>query len=306
MFTREQEIVGLVAACGQILGAALQTIQQIANALERSKKGFKTLDSVCTHIAITQHILEDIEKVNEAYNGAGVCAAVKMVREAAYNLKVAAEAFGSPSEGRFKTFLNELIRGEARLQRFDRLQVDLVLAQTTLITSLVANNHVRGKDKGKTYITIPILERVENLIGNDAKVNFPSRIFNLLKNHGEAIGDGIICKVKTRDLEMLMQDFLEEISNSGDMTVRVMNHNHVKDEGMMTADIGEPGGGIPQVSKVYAKFNVVSDNGFISAGPASFETVTGMKGVQSALKTLQGDKETAIKLLQSAIPGFNR
>ncbi|KAK1703433.1 uncharacterized protein BDZ83DRAFT_758892 [Colletotrichum acutatum] len=302
------EIVGLVVACVEVLEATFETVQRITTALERikerNKNGFKTLDSVCAQVAITKQILKNIVQVDEEHHTPLVYASVELVKQKACNLKAAAEEFGSPAENKFKAFLNELIRGDARLKTFDRMQVDLIMAQSTLITSLVAHNYVQGTTEGTVDINISIVERVNNFFKPDIEVNYARQILNLVGGHGEPIDDGIVCTVKAQDLEKLMQDVPQRLPGANGKIVRILNHNHVEDWGMVTVDIGSPGEGTPHVDSVTAEFNVVSGNGFCSAGPMSYNTASKTQALRASLKTVEGNQDAALKMLEATLPDF--
>lgn len=289
-----QDIIGLVASCGQILEGIINVIERSTNALDRARNGVKYLNGVCTQVKITMQILENIVKVENQLHGEHVSAAVSLVKLKATDLKQAVtELSKSQGDGGFKMFLKEFFLGDAKAQKFDRLQSELSQAQTTLITSLVA---VRIDAKNIYYINLNIVNRVSQCFGQCEDVNCARRIIHLLRDLGEPVSDDQVWwQVQQEDLEKI----LEQPLSSERTTIRVMRNNELRDFSLATADVGDPGEEAPHVDKVVAERNKLFDDAYMVAGPVSYETSTKLQTMRASLYVLKRDEKAARKVLES-------
>lgn len=227
---------------------------------------------------------------------------MKLLNDKAADLeKAARELTQTANAGKVKTFLDELIRGDSRIENFEKLQDDLSMAQTTLITALVASNNTNS---AYSYINVEVVTEVDNCFSClpevNSEANYPKRILHLIKERGTPLGDGTICSVSTEDLEMLAQN----LPWSQGKTVRIISDNKMKDFGLVTADVGKKGEGRPHVDTVIARNNEVFGNAYMIVGTIDYKSSMQMMTVRAGLDTLKGDKQVALNNLNQLVPGL--
>lgn len=286
-----------MASCGQILEGTFAIIDKIRAALDRNKKGAKVFSQIGIQVRITREILDRVVKDDQRPPVPAVSAAVKLVQQRAADLEGAAQELEkSLSAGKVKAFLDEFIRADTRIEKFDKMQTELSMAQTTLITSLVVFND----NGGKSDINVSIVEKVHNCFDPVAEVNYPERILSLISERGVPLDDGTICRVSTKDLEELMQN----LPSSYGKVVRIISANKLRDFSFVTAEVGNEGEGIPHVDTVIAERNDLGGDAYMAAGPISYETSAKLQTIRMSLHTLREDRQASHQALANLVPGF--
>ncbi|RYC58659.1 hypothetical protein CHU98_g7556 [Xylaria longipes] len=240
---KRKEIIGLIATCGSILAGVVTVIEHATQSWDRAKKGKKYLDNVVVQIKITRDILEKIVKVETDLQSPEVYSAVELVNQKAKELEIAVQSLTkSFGESNMKVFLDDLIRGNARAEEFDRLQRDLYQAQTILITSLVAN---KVNNTNVFIVNIKTIDQIKQCFTEVEGVDTVPPIVGTLKKKGIPIGDGAMWQINKEDLEALTQ----EAGSSDPRSIRVIANNTMSDFALATADIGAQGQAAPTKSE---------------------------------------------------------
>lgn len=299
--TIEQDVVTLIVTCGEMLAKTLAIIERITTAIDRNKNGAKHLREISIQIKITKQIVDGVVKENNKHHIPAVLDAVGLVKEKAGELEKAAQELSkTATAGKVRAFLEEFIRGDSQIEKFDKLQSELNMAQTTLITSLVVFN-----DSGThSDIDISVVEQVNSYFDQfpelKPEANYPKRMLDLIKLRGEPIDDGAFCRVRKDDLKNLM----ENLPCAEGKIVRIISENELNDFAFMTADVGNVGGGRPHVDTTVVKKNVLRDNSYLAGGPIDFEASVKMQAVRLAFQTKKGDEKFADQALKF-IPGWS-
>ncbi|KXH52988.1 hypothetical protein CSAL01_12106 [Colletotrichum salicis] len=270
------EIVGLLVSCGNILELTIKIIQKTIGALDRTKSGAKLLESICTQVNITKKILEGVVRADSGLQNDVVYAAVELVKSKASNLQEASEDMSKHiSDGKFKSFLNEFIRGDDRIEKFDKMQSELILAQTTLVTSLVV-----FKDQvGNSDINMNVMEQIIFCFKDAPSQNFTGLLIELIRKQGTPIGDGSFCRVKTEDLNALMWC----LSLPEGQSVRVINRLEMDGHAFAMGDVGRKGERRPHIDRMEVNDSKLKGHSTLIAGSVDNATYEQMQELRAKL-----------------------
>lgn len=299
--TNIQEIIALIATCVDILDTTFTIIGKIKAALDSKKNGAKRLREIEVQVKITSQILEEVVKNNKNHHISPVINALELVRKKSAELEEAAQELSSSIEGgKLKAILNEF-RGDSRIDKLEKLQNGLNMAQTSLITAMVASNK-SGSDYSD--INVSVVKQVDECFCKFPEVklesNYPRQIINLLKQRGEPVEDGTICTVTTRDLENIVNN----LPWADGKTIRIISDNKVEEFGLVSADVGREGEGRPHIDTVKAVGNKVSGAGYIVVGTLDYVTSMNMQATRMGYANLKDDKEFARNTVMNLVPGL--
>jgi hypothetical protein len=264
----------------------VKVIEQATKAWDRTKNGKRYLDGVVVQIKITRQILEQIVKVEPNLQRSDtVYIAVEFVNEKAKELDAAVKDMAKSSGvGSWRVFLIEFIRGDARVENFDRLQRDLCHAQSILITSLVANP---VSNTNIYHVNINAVDRLMQCFIKWEGDECAPPILQLIKERGTPVGDGSVWVISKEDLYA----FNNESRSSAPKIERIIVGNELKDLALITGDVGKPGEAAPRVDIMRTEHNKLSGCAMVIGGPIAFEAYANTLTLRTALHTLQMDKE---------------